>query len=167
MSGRLPRSHIVCAHGARPRAAHISTLEASVGRNFKYSGSRAITCRSSNMAANDSGCSALDAHGQPPRLPPPIIAMASDSMAENARAFGEAPSLPVVSDQVGVNNAPSSGGGVGGAAAAAQHASGVPEQGARKRRVVVCKNCGAEGHMVKTCGRPAAGVLVTFYQWLF
>ena len=44
--------------------------------------------------------------------------------------------------------------GVEGVAAAAPDAPGVGEQESRKRRVVVCKKCGAEGHMAKTCGRP-------------
>jgi hypothetical protein len=83
--------------------------------------------------------------------------MANGIMAQNAQMFGEAPAPPSASAQVGVNDAPSSAGGVGGAAKASAEAHGVLEQGARKRRVVVCKNCGQEGHMAKTCGRPGAG----------
>jgi hypothetical protein len=106
------------------------------------------------MESNDSGFSASDVHGQLPGLPPAILDEASRIVARNAEMFHEAGPPSSSSAQVGVNDAPSSGGGVEGAAAAAQDAQGAQQQGSRKRRVVLCKNCGAEGHMAKTCGRP-------------
>jgi hypothetical protein len=77
-------------------------------------------------------------------------------MASNARAFGEAPPLPVASDQPDVNDAPSSAAGVGGVRNVSGDAPEGSAQGSRKRRVVVCKKCGVEGHMAKTCDRPVA-----------
>jgi hypothetical protein len=105
------------------------------------------------MAGNDAGFPASDVHGELPRLPADILGVAHQIAARNAEMFREAAPPPFASAHVGVNAAPSSGGGVVGAAAAAQHAPGVQKQGSRKRRVVVCKTCGAEGHMAKTCGR--------------
>ena len=74
------------------------------------------------MAANDSGFSAPDLHGQPPSLPPVIIAMANGMMAQNAQAFREPAPPLLASDEAGVNSAPSlaaGGGGVGNASAEA------------------------------------------------
>jgi hypothetical protein len=105
------------------------------------------------MAGNDPGFSAPDAHGVPPRLPDVILGEAHQIAARNAEMYREPPPPPFVSAQVGVNDASSSGGGVRGAAPAPQGAQGPQDQGARKRRVMTCKKCGAEGHMAKTCGR--------------
>ncbi len=76
-------------------------------------------------------------------------------MASNARAFEEAPSPPVASDQPGVKIAPSPDGGVEGVAIASGGAPGHPQQG---RRVFTCKKCGQPGHMAKTCQRHPAAV---------
>jgi len=108
------------------------------------------------MAANDSGFSAPDLHGQPPSLPAPIIAMVNGMIAQNAQAFREPAPPSLTSDQAGVNSAPSLAAGGGGKGNASADAPGMLEQGARKRRVMVCKKCGQEGHMAKTCGRPGA-----------
>ena len=103
------------------------------------------------MAANDSGFSALDAHGQPPRLDAPLIAMASGFIAQNAIAFREPLPPPLASDQADVNNAPGPAGGNEGAGVAAGNAPEGPQQ---RRRVVTCRKCGHEGHMAKTCKAP-------------
>ena len=107
------------------------------------------------MEANDTGFSAPDPHGQPPSLPPPIIAMASGIMAQNAQMFGEAPAPAPASNQAGVNDAPSPAGGVEGVAIASGGAPGHPQQG---RRVFTCKKCGRPGHMAKTCKAPLGAV---------
>jgi hypothetical protein len=108
------------------------------------------------MAANDAGFSAPNVHGQPPSLPPPIIAMANNMIARNSREFREEPPPLHSNDAVGVNDAPSSAAGDGGVRSGPGDAPGVSQQGARKRRVVVCKKCGGEGHMAKTCTGAAA-----------
>jgi len=107
------------------------------------------------MEGNVPGFSALDAHGLPPSLPPPIIAMANALIAQNAQAFREAPPLPLASDQVGVNNASGPAAEVGGAANGSGGAPGGPQ---RRRSVVVCKKCGQPGHMAKTCKAPLGAV---------
>ena len=107
------------------------------------------------MEGNDSGFSALDPHGQPPRLPPNIIGMAEDIMRQNAQAFREALPLPPASDQVGVNNDAGPAAEVEGARNGSGGAPGGPQ---RRQRVVVCKKCGQSGHMAKTCKAPLGAV---------
>ena len=108
------------------------------------------------MADIAAGFSASGSSAPPLSGAPSIAAPQLESLVRNAAEFREPPPAPPASPQAGVNNAPSSSGGVGGVQIGPGDAPEVREQGAKKRRVVVCKKCGAEGHMEKTCGRAGA-----------
>ena len=149
-------SERACARGSLHKEHDISALEASVGGKFKNDHAHANTRDAIKMADIAAGFSASGSSAPPLSGAPSIAAPQLESLARNAAEFREPPPPPSASDQAGVINAPSSAARVGGVGNGLGDAPEVSEQGARKRRVVVCKKCGAEGHMEKTCGRAGA-----------